>query len=171
MQREKQDAMEVEIRQMQEADIPVVAQLHAECFSRQKFSLEWISCNFRAFPRMRYFVAEHSGKLLGFIHWTEKSGLREEVVLDLEQLGVKPEVQGQGIGSQLIKKSLPLVAQALKQRGAVIKHILVNTRTDNHAQKLYANTLGAQPEAVIKALFSGDELYMIARNIKIEPSN
>ena len=161
--------MQVEIKPMQDADVQEVAQVHAQCFSRQKFSLEWISCNFRAFPRMRYFVARHDGELVGFIHWTEKSGLREEVVLDLEQIGVKPEFQGQGIGTQLIKKSLPLVAQALQERGAVIKHILVNTRTDNHAQKLYTNALNAKPEAVIKELFSGDELYMLARNVEIKP--
>ncbi len=52
----------------------------------------------------------------------------------------------------------------LKSRGARIKNIVVTTRTDNHAQRLYRKALRAAPEAVIKDLYSADEVIMVARN-------
>jgi ribosomal protein S18 acetylase RimI-like enzyme len=113
---------------------------------------------------MRYFVAEEAGTISGFILWTEKSGFRTEVILELEQLGVLPEKQGLGIGETLIRKSLPLVADELVKRGARVKAVLITTRSDNDAQRLYRKALGAEVEATISNLYSGDEVIMVARN-------
>ena len=44
--------------------------------------------------------------------------------------------------------------------------IIVATRVDNHAQKIYKNTLGAETEATIRDLYSADEVFMILRNIE-----
>ncbi len=101
------------------------------------------------------------------MQWIEKSGFRKEVVLELEQIGVRPSSQKQGIGSSLISESLKMIQDELKQRNASLKHILVSTRTDNDAQKLYKKVLNAQPEVVISNLFSADEVLMIARNLAI----
>jgi hypothetical protein len=65
----------------------------------------------------------------------------------------------------LIERSLPFVKHQLESRGASLKNILVTTRTDNSAQKLYASSLGAEVETTIKNLYSADEVVMIARNI------
>lgn len=158
--------MQVIIRKMIDEDIEQVALVHQRAFPRQHDNRTWIECNYRAYPRMRYFVAETEGQIVGLIHWTEKSGFRPEAVLELEQLAVDPDFQGQGVGKQLILRSLPQVNRCIRERGARLKHIFVNTRADNFAQKLYRNTLGAEIEATIKALFSGDEVYMIARNFE-----
>ena len=159
------------IRQMTTKDLETVATVHQAAFVRQKMSLEWISANFAAYPRMQFFVAERDGAIVGFIHWTQRSGFREQVVLELEQIAVHPDHHGQGIGRALIEQTLPLVEAQVGERGATIKHIIVTTRADNYAQSLYKKTLGAEVEATITDLYSADEVYMIARHIKIPLTN
>lgn len=154
----------IKIRRMENQDLLSVAKVHKETFPRQTLSEEWITCNFHAYPRIRYFVAESEGIILGYIQWIEKSGFRKEVILELEQIGVMPSRQKNGVGSLLISESLKVIKEELKQREACIKHILVSTRRDNNAQELYKKVLKAQPEVVIHDLFSADEVLMIARN-------
>lgn len=155
--------VEIVIRRMVPLDLEDVGCLHEIAFPRQGHSHEWIECNFGAFPRMQYFVAEEGGRVVGYIHWTQKSGFRPEVVLELEQIAVRPDRRGRGIGEALINRSLPEVGRHLRERGALLKHIIVTTRSDNAAQRLYRKTLGAEIEAVIKNLYSADEVLMVAR--------
>lgn len=158
----------MKIRPLQQQDIENTARVHKAAFARQKMSNEWIKSNSKAFPRIQYYVAENQDKeIVGYIHWSQKSGFRREVVLELEQLAVVPQYHGKGIGTKLIKESLPQVNCQLATRGAAIKHIIVTTRSDNHAQKLYKKTIGAEVEATISNLYSADEVFMVARNIKI----
>jgi len=154
------------VRRMKESDLAAAAAVHAAAFPRQGHSLKWLECSLGAFPKTQCFVAEREGRIVGVALWTEKSGFRAEAVLELEQIAVQPEEQGKGIGTALIVESLPAVESTIKGRGARLKHILVNTRTDNHAQRLYARLLGAKVEAVIPCLFSGDEAYMVARDFQ-----
>jgi ribosomal protein S18 acetylase RimI-like enzyme len=148
-------------------DTLAVSRVHAEAFPRQTLSDLWITCNFNAFPRIRLFIAEIDKEIVGYIQWTEKSGFRKEVILELEQIAVLPSYQSQGFGTALISRSLPLLQDELEKRQAHIKHILVSTRTDNKSQKLYSKTLHASPEAIIRNLFSADEVLMISRNFGI----
>jgi ribosomal protein S18 acetylase RimI-like enzyme len=157
--------MKKRIRKMTDADINSVAEIHRQTFPRQGSSEKWIECNFRAYPRMQYFVAEDDSGIVGFIHWTQKSGFRREVVLELEQIGVLPQRQAQGIGRRLIEQSIPMVREQLNEHGATIKHFMVTTRSDNYAQKLYHKTLSARVECIISDLYSADEVLMIARNV------
>ena len=87
------------------------------------------------------------------------------MVLELEQITVLAEVQGKGIGRILIDESLLLVKERLHSCNASLKHIIVTTRADNYAQRLYRQTIGAEVECTIKDLYSADEVIMIARNI------
>ena len=144
------------IRSMDQEDLEGVAEVHRKAFTRQTLSREWIECNFRAYPRMLYYVAEEDSAILGFVHWTQRSGFRPQVVLELEQLAVDPERHGQGIGTALIQQSLDLVKVHLRTRDAMVKHIVVTTRIDNEAQKLYRKTLGVEVEATIRDLYSAD---------------
>ncbi|MCF7852428.1 MAG: GNAT family N-acetyltransferase [Simkaniaceae bacterium] len=158
----------MKIRRMTDQDLLRVAKVHQETFPRQTLSKEWIECNLRSYPRIKYFVAEDEENILGYIQWIEKSGFRKEVVLELEQIAVLPTKQKNGIGSSLIRESLKAIKDELyHQREACIKHILVSTRTDNRAQALYKKILNARPEMVIRELFSADEVLMIARNINL----
>lgn len=153
------------IRRMEPNDVSAVAAVHTQSFSRQLNSEEWISCNFSAYPRVRTFVAHVDKQIVGYIQWMEKSGFRKEVVLELEQMAVLPEWRNQGIGSYLINSTLPLVKEELTQRGSALKYVVVTTRTDNDAQKIYKETLNASVEATIPNLFSADEVIMIARDL------
>jgi len=154
----------MKIRRMMEQDLLNVAKIHKETFPRHLLSEEWIACNFRAYPRIKYFVAESEGDLLGYIQWIEKGGFRKAVVLELEHIGVLPSKQNAGIGSLLICETLSMIKEELRQRDAHIKLVLVSTRTDNNAQHLYKKILKAQPEVIIHDLYSADEVLMIARN-------
>ena len=153
---------------MTSLDIKDVIAVHQAAFPRQMHSAEWIQCNLNAFPRMQYFVyVNNEGSIVGFIHWTQKSGFRQDVVLELEQIAVHPKYQNCGIGEQLIVHSIPLVQSQVSERGAKLKHIVVTTRVDNHAQRLYRKILGAEIEATISNLCSSDEVFMVARNIDV----
>lgn len=149
-------------------DISAVAEVHKKVFSRQQYSQEWIECNFQAFPRTQMFVAEdeNSNAIVGYIQWIQKSGFRPEVVLELEQIAVAPDYQGRGIGSLLILSSLSAVKQHLAAWNQKLKHVIVTTRADNAAQRLYRKTLSVEIEATIGNLFSADEVIMIVRNVQ-----
>jgi len=157
-----------DIRRMESTDVADVANVHARSFPRQLNSHDWVSCNFNGYPRIRIFVAQVDKEIVGYIQWMEKSGFRKDVVLELEQLAVLPEWRNQGIGSRLISSSLLVVKEELAQRGAKLKHVIVTTRTDNDAQKLYHSTLNASAVATIPDLFSDDEVIMLSRNMMNE---
>ena len=153
------------IRFMGFTDLEDAAQVHKLAFPRQKYSFEWLQCNLNAAPRFLNFVAVVNDQIVGYIIWVQKSGFRSEAVVELEQLAVEPNFQGQGIGRKLIKESLSLVKEHLVKNGSTLKHILVTTRADNFAQQLYKDTLGAEIETTISNLYSADEVLMIARNV------
>ncbi|MEZ9697646.1 GNAT family N-acetyltransferase [Vibrio sp. 10N.261.46.E12] len=150
---------------MTEADLDEAALVHQSAIIRQKNSRDWLQCNLNASPRFLNFIAESDGEIVGYIIWVQKSGFRPEAVLELEQLAVLPSAQGKGLGQKLILDSLPQVKQKLAEQGSTLKHVLVTTRADNFAQKLYQSTLGAEVETTISNLYSADEVLMIARNV------
>ncbi len=158
--------MKIKIKSLKKEDITKVAKIAMENFSglKEKRSAEkWINCNFKAFPRMQYFVVKSERNILGYILWIEKGGFRKESVWELEQIAIKKEFQGVGVGKELIKDSLEKIKESLKKRGSKLKLIEVTTGTDNRAQKIYQKILGAKRECKIKNLFRGDEIIMIAR--------
>lgn len=154
-----------EIKEMQEGDLTGASNVHREVFERQMNSFEWLSCNLNAYPRILCYVAKDKESIVGYIMWTQKSGFRHQAIIELEQIAVTPIHQGKGIGQALIERTLPLVKQVLECNGSHVKHIIVTTRADNHAQQLYRKTLGAEVEATIPQLYSADEVVMIARNV------
>lgn len=151
------------VRRVKEDEIQPVATVHREAFSRHEDSEEWIRCNFNAYPRIQLFAAEVEGDIKGFIMWTQRSGFRVNSVLELEQIAVHPEHQEEGIGTQLVEESLPVVEDWLAKRNSTIKTIIVGTRTDNEAQRLYKKTLNAEPAAIIEDYASGNELFLVSR--------
>lgn len=159
--------MAVSVEKMREGDIPEVARINAASFSphRQDMGLavRWVKSNFSAYPRNQYFVAREEGKVVGFVMWMEKGGFRKESVWELEQIAVDESQRGKGVGTLLIEQSLASIKEHLEGQGRSLKLVEVTTGTWNEAQQLYKKTLGAQPEAVIKDLFRGDEVIMIAR--------
>ena len=157
--------MLIAIREMQSPDITDVAVAHEQSFPRQNNSQKWIECNFNAYPRILIYVAECDASIVGYIQWIQKSGFRNEAVIELEQIAVLEEYRGKGVGRVLILESLDLVKKHLKNCESVVKSIIVTTRVDNDAKKLYESTLGVKEEHVIKRLYSGDEVILIARDV------
>lgn len=158
--------MPVIILRMHEDDINAVAKVHSEQFPRQKDSIKWISCNFAAFPRILMFVArDEKDKVIGYIQWIQKSGFRQQSVIELEQIAVLKSQQHKGIGTLLIQKSLRYVKEYLADTNSNLKAILISTRTDNLAKSLYEKVLKAKEIAVIKDLYSHDEVIMLADDV------
>ena len=153
------------IRVLTKADLDAAAIVHAEAFSTQKRSKEWLACALASYPRSLCYVLEQADEVCAYIIWTQKSGFRAEVILDLEQLAVLPRCHNQGLGQTLIKASLEQVKAKIAERGAIVKHILVSTGASNHAQKLYRKVLGVEIEATLSGLYSEDEVIMVAKNI------
>lgn len=161
--------MDMNIRPYTKEDLTSTAEVHRAAFIRERLSREWIEFSANAYPKSLLFVAEaEHGGIAGYILWTLKSGYRPEVVVELEQLAVHPTYQGKGIGTKLVKGTLPLVQEEMRRRNCQIKHVLVTTRADNFAQQLYRKTLGAEVEATLTNLHSADEVIMVARNIALE---
>jgi len=148
---------------MQPTDLDAAAEVHRQSFARQRLSHEWITASFNARPKTLAFVAELEGQVAAYIFWTQKSGFRPEAVLELEQLAVHPEFRARGVGRALIEQSLHMAEVALASQGSTLKHVMVTTRADNQAQSLYRQTLGVEVEAVVRNLYSADEVVMVGR--------
>ncbi len=154
------------VKRVKKENLKEVAEIASENFSglkNIKDAKQWIGCNFLTFPRIQYFVAEKNSKIVGYVEWIEKGGFRENSVWELEQIAVAKNFQGQGIGTQLIEKSFFEIKKYLEKRGAKLKAVEVATGTENRAQNLYKKVLGTEKECVIRNLFRGDEVIMIAR--------
>jgi ribosomal protein S18 acetylase RimI-like enzyme len=151
---------------MHEEDIHAVAKVHAKQFARQKDSVSWISCNFAAYPRIMMYVArDEKDKVIGYIQWIQKSGFRQESVIELEQIAVMETQQHKGIGTSLIEKSLGYIKEYLADSNSNLKAILVSTRTNNATKSLYEKVLKAKEIAVIRDLYSHDEVIMLAKGV------
>ncbi|MGB7386386.1 MAG: N-acetyltransferase [Pseudomonas neustonica] len=161
-----QSERDVSVKEMQHVDLEAASEIHRLAFTRQQHSLEWLESNLKATPRILCYVAYTGAFCIGYIIWSQKAGFRPSAVIELEQIAVSPSFQGNGIGKILITRTLPDVARKLRGQGSVLKHILVTTRADNHAQRLYRKVLGAEVEATLSNLYSADEVIMVARNVK-----
>lgn len=157
---------EISVTEMQQADLEAAAEIHGLAFTRQQHSLAWLESNLNARPKTFCYVASTQVLCIGYIIWSQKAGFRADSVIELEQIAVAPDFQGRGVGSRLITETLPDVGFKLNEQGSDLKHILVTTRADNHAQNLYKNVLGAKVEATISGLYSADEVIMVARDVK-----
>lgn len=152
------------IRPVTEVDVDAVAAVHSEVFARQSASRKWVKCNFNAYPRIMMFAAENGdGHIVGYIQWIQKSGFREEAVIELEQIAVLPDFQDKGVGTKLINESLSNIKGYLNDQGSLLKAIIVTTRSDNKVQSLYKKVLNAYVAGTIKNLYSHDEVIMLVR--------
>lgn len=158
--------MPIIIVPMHQDDVEAVAKIHLQQFPRQEYSFKWISCNFAAFPRIMLFVArDEQDRVVGYVQWLQKSGFRKQAIMELEQLAVVTSYQSKGIGTQLIKESLNQIQIYLDDNNSTLKAVLVSTRSNNKAKALYEKALGAEEIAVIKDLYSSDEVLMLAHQM------
>jgi len=150
------------IRRATVSDVPSIAAIHREAFPRQRDSEIWVSATLSAAPRILCFVAEQEpGQVLGYVFWAQKSGIRPSVILELDQVATCARFRGTGVARDLIKESLSAIKSELIKNQQVVKSVLISTRSDNHAQRLYAQVLGAKVVASIEGLYSGTEVLML----------
>ncbi|MCF7531016.1 GNAT family N-acetyltransferase [Pseudomonas petrae] len=154
--------MNVCVRAAIDGDLEAVASLHAQAFSRQRDSKQWVIATLAAAPRLLAFVLLIDGNIRGYAFWAQKSGLRALVTLELDQIAICAAWQRQGLGARLIKDSLDQLVARLRHSGQTVQNILISTRADNQAQSLYQQVLGATTVATIEGLYSGTEVFMLA---------
>jgi len=155
--------MDVTVRKASMLDCSAISEIHAEAFARQRDSEIWVSATLSAAPRFYCFVAQAGTGIVGYIFWAQKSGIRPEAVLELDQVAVCKKHRGIGYAEQLIQVSFKLVEEELASAGQKVKAVLVSTRADNPAQRLYSKTLGVKISAQIDDLYSAKEVIMIAK--------
>ena len=150
------------IRMATDEDIKDIATVHGKAFVRQHSSLLFIKCMFSAYPLFRIFVFDDT-RIKGYAIWAEKSGFREQAVIELVQVGILPEYQNNGLGSQLLLKSYELTEQQIQERGGTIGSILITTADDNPAIALYKRLFGVELRGAIPNLFRHPEIILVAK--------
>lgn len=111
---------EIVVRRAEEGDLVVIAKINSESFTGNRANegaaLEWVSALFRAYPAYHYFVATRENEVVGYIGWQVHGGLlRPEPVIELEQLAIVAEAQGQGVGSALTRESTEAIASWMRE--------------------------------------------------------
>ncbi len=157
--------MSILVRAASFEDVDAIASIHKEAFVRQTSSEAWVKATIAATPRFLVYVLENDSEIVGFIFWAQKSGIRPSAVVELDQLAIRSSCQGRGFGERLIRQSLSNVQEQLTQNGQLLKSVLISTRADNEAQKLYAKVLGARVVAKVEGLYSGTEVFMLADHV------
>jgi ribosomal protein S18 acetylase RimI-like enzyme len=152
------------VRRANMSDLDEIATIHHLSFPRQMQSKEWVSASLSAAPRITAYVLMHENAVAGYIFWVQKSGIRPSAVLELDQIAVLPEYRKRGLGEHLIRRSLSMLGGTLTANGQSVKSILVSTRADNNAQKLYEKVLGTKVVASIDNLYSATEVLMLAES-------
>lgn len=151
------------IRKAIDSDVLAIAGIHQESFLRQQDSEKWVSATLAAEPRFFVFVLEINTVVVGYIFWAQKSGFRADPVLELDQVAMLEEYRGLGYAERLIRDSLATIEKEFGYSGRALKAILVSTRSDNNAQRLYAKVLGVETVATIDDLYSAAEVIMLSK--------
>lgn len=168
----------VDVRAFNFADLAEVVKIHRQAFSHdnrnEDEAREWILCNYMAYPRMQYFVADlpvpyqNIRGPIGYVLYMAKGGFaggnpEHRSVVELEQIGVRKDFQGMGVGTKLARESFKEIIRYFRSRGLSIKALEVTTGTSNEAQQLYRKVFGAEVAAIVPQLYREDEAVMLAR--------
>ena len=160
------------VRPARETDLVEIATIASESFSGMRpveAGERWVRACWAARPRMRYWVAEQLGAPAAYILWIEKGGFRQDAVVELEQIAVRPSQRNRGLGAELVRKSFDQLTHEIEADGRHVKVVEVTTGTEQGAVEFYRRTLGAEVVATVPGLFRGDELILIARPARDPP--
>ncbi|MCD6230118.1 MAG: GNAT family N-acetyltransferase [Candidatus Diapherotrites archaeon] len=153
-----------------------LVRIHELCFQDDATTVRERKILFEAWnnpPVMQHWAAKKGNDVIGYIRWVEHGGIRPKAVVELEQIGIDPKMQGQGIATQLIDFSLDRLEKQMQEEGRSIKLVYVMTGNNNYAQKLYLKTLGARLSAEIPGFYEDsekneNEVVMIARKSELD---
>ncbi|RFA30954.1 GNAT family N-acetyltransferase [Alkalilimnicola ehrlichii] len=155
----------MEIRKADTSDIESIASIYQACFPNESNHKLWVESSFNSYPRGVYYVISLEGQICGYILWSVKNGFRENTIIELEQIGIHPNVAGKGLGRKLIEKTLDKFKEHLNNLGHNIGAIVVTTSEGNFAERLYQSTLGVTRAAVIAGYGSGNEIILYNNRI------
>lgn len=116
--------IECTVRKASMNDSGIIAAIHHEAFARQQNSEQWVSATLAASPRFFCYVVEVGAETAGYIFWAQKSGIRPEVVLALDQVAVLKKYRGMGYAEKLIRESIMQVERLTAESGQKIKSSL-----------------------------------------------
>ncbi len=137
--------MSVDIRQMQEADLPDVHALEPTLFPYDTWTEATWREELAAAPDTRYYlVAEDAGVIVGY------AGLMLSIdQADVQTIGVEPGKRGRGVGRALLTA---LVAEARARRCA---DLLLEVRADNTPALHLYESYGFERIARRRAYYTG----------------
>ena len=147
-------------------DIVLISQENFSGMRNKIDAVRWFCSNLAARPRMKYYISRYDISVAGYILWVEHGGFRQEAYIELEQIAVKKELQGKGVGSILIQSSFQDLKKSIESNSRKLKTVKITTGKNNtKAQQLYSKTLGAEIENVVKSPYrEGDvEVEMFVR--------
>ena len=140
-------------------DLEEIAAIHAAAFPRQGQSKL-----LAAYPLTRVFVALADQAIIGYAIWTEKSGFRERVVLEIAQVAVAEPHRRQGQGMRLLLESFLIAKQMIAERGGRITSIITSTAADNPAVTIYRRLFNMQQVATIRGMFAQPEIILLGKH-------
>jgi N-acetylglutamate synthase-like GNAT family acetyltransferase len=156
----------IQVRQIEHSETDYLNQIYSVCFPNEILQGEWIKSNMCSYPRMVYYVAEYEGKIVGYAHWSVKSGFRSHSIIELEQVAVMPEYGKRGIGEYLLAQSFLQYKAHLSLLGVGIKGIFITTREGNFAEHLYKRIFSVERQGTINHYGSGNEVILFKRYVE-----
>ncbi|MEH6453784.1 MAG: GNAT family N-acetyltransferase [Psychromonas sp.] len=150
----------VQVRQVELSEMDSLREIYSLCFPNEILQDEWVMSNMCSYPRMVYYVAICDDDVVGYAHWSVKSGFRDRAIVELEQVAVLPRFSKRGIGEYLLDQSFSLFKAHLSLLGVGIKGIYITTREGNFAENLYKRVFAVERQGVIENYGSGNEVIL-----------
>lgn len=143
--------MSVELRAATLADLDVLADLEAELFAGDAWSIDLVAAELSA-PWTDYFVATAPEQPTVVLGYGGVSVPAPGAPADIQTIAVVPSARRQGIGRQL----LLALAEAGQRRGAT--ESLLEVRADNPAAQALYRQLGYRQIAVRPRYYQPDDI-------------
>lgn len=154
------------IRRATSQDIEAIAHIDRISFSGNKpvgIAEKWIGTNFARGDQYQYFVYEKDGVIAGFIAWEIKNGFAREVpILELEKFAVHPDFRGQGIATQLIDETFPVMKEWVhvqRPEATQMRVFVWSLKNNEKAIELYKKICGDGVKGE-RSIFSTDEVLL-----------
>lgn len=150
--------MRMEARTLRPIEFPKIAEIAREEIYQKLTSEQvetWLKSSGSS-PSTLHFVAEESGKIIGFITWAHYDRYGKQTILEISWLAVAKEYQRQRVGEQLIKESFKQLQGRWEELEVVA--IVVDVGEENkEARGFYRKVLKPFHETVIPNVWPDGE--------------
>lgn len=124
----------LKIRRAREEEMKEIAEICQEEIY-DELSLEWVFKWLKSsnFPYLQFFVAEESGKLVGFSGWSLYDRYGKQVMWELSFLVVRNAYKRKGVGRRLVEEPLEAIKELEEKKGLKVVMIMTETEEENEA--------------------------------------